>query len=44
MTELMAAYFEELERTRETFDRRYDDIKRGRVRLIPGERIARGAA
>jgi predicted DNA-binding protein len=30
-------YFEELARTRETLDTRYDDLKSGKVRLIPGD-------
>jgi len=33
----MAGYFDELARVRETLDRRYDDIKSGRVQLIDGE-------
>ncbi len=33
----MAGYFDELARVRETLDGRYDDIKSGRVRLIPGD-------
>jgi hypothetical protein len=39
ITELMAAFFEELERTRETLGSRYDDIKRGRVKLAPGKDV-----
>lgn len=33
----MAGYFEELTQLRETLDRRYDDIKSGKVQLIDGE-------
>jgi hypothetical protein len=33
----MAGYFEELAQVRETLDSRYDDIKSGKVKLIPGE-------
>jgi hypothetical protein len=33
----MAGYFEELENAGETLDRRYDDIKSGKVKLIDGE-------
>lgn len=33
----MAGYFEELTQVRETLDRRYDEIKSGKVKLIPAE-------
>jgi predicted transcriptional regulator len=33
----MAAYLQELAQTREMLDRRYDDIKSGRVKPIDGE-------
>ncbi|MBV9157677.1 MAG: hypothetical protein JO097_15540 [Acidobacteriaceae bacterium] len=33
----MAGYFDELAEVRETLDRRYDDIKSGKVHLIPGD-------
>ena len=33
----MAGYFDELAQARESLDRRYDDIKSGRMKLIPGE-------
>jgi hypothetical protein len=33
----MAGYFDELAQVRETLDTRYDDIKSGKVKLIPGE-------
>ncbi len=39
MEELMASYFDELAQTRETLDRRYDDIKSGKVKMIPGEEV-----
>ena len=34
-----AGYFDELARTREMLDGRYDDLKSGRVKPIPGEEI-----
>ena len=33
----MAGYFDELQEVRGTLDSRYDDIKSGEVKLIPGE-------
>ena len=33
----MTGYFEELNRVRSTIDSRYDDIKSGKVKLIPGD-------
>lgn len=39
IADVIAGYFEELERTRETLDRRYDDVKSGRVKLVPGEDV-----
>lgn len=33
----MAGYLQELAQARETLDRRYDDIKDGRVKAIDGE-------
>jgi len=38
LEDAMAGYFEELALVRETLDRRYDDIKSGRVKLIPGDK------
>jgi hypothetical protein len=35
----MAGYFEELSRTRETLNSRYDDLKSGRVKPIDGEQF-----
>lgn len=35
----MAGYFDELAQVRETLDSRYDDIKSGKVKLIPGEEV-----
>jgi hypothetical protein len=32
-----AAYIDELFQTRQILDSRYDDIKSGRVKLVPGE-------
>ncbi len=34
---VMTGYFEELAQLRDTLDRRYDDIKSGKVQLIDGE-------
>ncbi|MGO9168201.1 MAG: hypothetical protein ACLP56_15140 [Candidatus Sulfotelmatobacter sp.] len=36
----VAAYFEELTQTREMLNSRYDDLKSGRVRPIPGDEVA----
>ena len=36
----MAGYLQELTRTRETLDRRYDDLKGGRVQPMDGEKCA----
>ena len=33
----MAGYFDELARTRQMFDSRYDDLKSGRVKPVDGE-------
>ena len=35
----MAGYFEELTRTRETLNSRYDDLKSGRVKPVPGDEV-----
>ena len=35
----LAGYFEELAQVRGTLDSRYDDIKSGRVKLIPGSEV-----
>lgn len=35
----MAGYFDELAETRDMLDSRYDDIKSGRVKLIPGDEV-----
>jgi predicted transcriptional regulator len=37
--EAMAGYFEELEQVRDTVDRRYDDLKSGKVKLVPGNEV-----
>jgi hypothetical protein len=34
-----AGYFEELTEVRRTLDRRYDDIRSGKVKLIPGDQV-----
>ena len=33
----MAGYFEELSKVRQKLDSRYDDIKSGKVKLVPGD-------
>jgi hypothetical protein len=35
----MAGYFEELTQTREMINSRYDDLKSGRVKPIPGDEV-----
>jgi len=35
----MAGYFDELAQTREILNSRYDDLKSGRVRPIPGDEV-----
>jgi hypothetical protein len=35
----VAGYVDELAETREMLDSRYDDIKSGKVELIPGEEV-----
>jgi predicted transcriptional regulator len=35
----VAGYVDELTETRQTLDSRYDDIKGGRVKLIPGDEV-----
>ena len=35
----MAGYFEELTKARETLNRRYADLKSGRVKPIPGDEV-----
>ena len=37
--DVMAAYFEEMAQVRQTLDSRYDDIKTGKVTLIPGDEV-----
>jgi hypothetical protein len=37
--DVVEEYFEELAQIRETLDSRYDDLKSGRVKPIPGEEI-----
>ena len=32
-------FFDEITFTRETLDRRYDDLESGRVKLIPGDEV-----
>jgi hypothetical protein len=40
LEDAMAGYEIELAETHEMLDSRYDDLKSGRVKLIPGEEIA----
>jgi hypothetical protein len=35
----MAGYFAEVQQIRETLHRRYDDLKNGKVKPIPGEKV-----
>lgn len=35
----VASMFDELAETREMLDRRYDEIKNGKVKLIPGDEV-----
>ena len=35
----MAGYFDELAQAREMLDRRYDDLKSGKVKPIPGDEV-----
>ena len=35
----MAGYFDEVRQIRETLDSRYDDLKSGKVKPIPGEEV-----
>jgi hypothetical protein len=37
--DVMAGCFDELAQVRETIDSRYDDIKSGKVKLIPGNEV-----
>jgi hypothetical protein len=39
LEDAMAGYVEELLRVRETLDSRYDDLKSGRVKPIPGDEV-----
>lgn len=39
LEDAMAGYFDELGQVRNTLDGRYDDIKSGKVKLIPGEEV-----
>ncbi len=37
--DVMAGYFDELTQVRRSLDSRYDDIKSGKVKLIPGDAV-----
>ncbi|MGA8593624.1 MAG: hypothetical protein WB676_02675 [Bryobacteraceae bacterium] len=38
--DVVERYFDELAKTREMLDSRYDDLKSGKVQLIPGDEVA----
>lgn len=38
--DVVEAYFDELAQTRELLDNRYDDLKNGKVKPIPGDEVA----
>jgi hypothetical protein len=37
--DVMTGYFDELAQVRQTLDTRYDDVKSGKVKLIPGDTV-----
>jgi predicted DNA-binding protein len=37
--DVVEGYFDELAQTRRTLDSRYDDLKSGRVKPVPGEEV-----
>jgi hypothetical protein len=39
LQDALAGYFDEVLQTREMLDSRYDDLKSGRVKPIPGEQV-----
>ena len=39
LQDALAGYFEEVTQTREMLDSRYDDLKSGKVKLIPGDEV-----
>ena len=39
LQDALAGYFEEVAQTRELLNSRYDDLKSGRVKPIPGEEV-----
>jgi len=36
---VVAGFFDELAFTRQTLDRRYDELESGRVKLVPGDEV-----
>jgi len=42
LQDALAGYFDELAGTREMLDRRYDDLKSGRVKPISGDEVKAG--
>ena len=39
LQDALAGYFEEVAQTREMLNSRYDDLKSGKVKLIPGDEV-----
>src|SRR5271157_5607226 len=39
LQDALAGYFDELVRTRDMLDRRYDELKSGKVKPIPGDEV-----
>jgi hypothetical protein len=37
--DVMAGYFDEMAELHTTLDRRYDDVKSGKVKLVPGDEV-----
>ncbi len=39
LLDALAGYFEKVKQTRQMLDSRYDDLKSGRVKAIPGDKV-----
>jgi len=39
LLDALAGYFEQVKQTRQALDSRYDDLKSGRVKAIPGDEV-----
>ena len=39
MQDALAGYFDELAQVRESLDRRYDEVRSGRVKLVPADEV-----